>query len=315
MRIISLLLLLFLVGCGYHSPGGSDDWVGEEGSAIDINQKRRPLGKDDRGWFVIDVDFIRHTRTGLGGGERSLDAVESDDPHGIVESSLQDPQDLGLELGLCGHIGADALVFVEDDESSVLIDPRAGDEADHSVGRALLVLFFDLDRGLRLDLASVPVVELGWIDLDQVGVLFEHAGPRFRIALVHQGSGFVGSCRCRLLGAQGRGGEDQEQQRTEDPFHSEGEAPSPSCLRNGRVTAVILSWHDGFSPGDCISHQDRKPGKAAPPRFRYRLGVERPFSWSFGLRMNGGNRTALAMTVYAADSRLPSRRSTAHIDD
>jgi hypothetical protein len=30
MRIVSLLLLLFLVGCGYHSPGHSDDWVGGE---------------------------------------------------------------------------------------------------------------------------------------------------------------------------------------------------------------------------------------------------------------------------------------------
>lgn len=30
MRIISLLLLLFLAGCGYHSPGHSDDWVGDE---------------------------------------------------------------------------------------------------------------------------------------------------------------------------------------------------------------------------------------------------------------------------------------------
>ena len=30
MRIISLLLLLLLVGCGYHSPGNSDNWVGDE---------------------------------------------------------------------------------------------------------------------------------------------------------------------------------------------------------------------------------------------------------------------------------------------
>jgi hypothetical protein len=30
MRIISLLLLLFLVGCGYHSPGDYDNWVGDE---------------------------------------------------------------------------------------------------------------------------------------------------------------------------------------------------------------------------------------------------------------------------------------------
>ena len=30
MRILSLLLLLLLVGCGYHSPGNSDNWVGDE---------------------------------------------------------------------------------------------------------------------------------------------------------------------------------------------------------------------------------------------------------------------------------------------
>ncbi len=34
MRIISLLLLLFLVGCGYHSPGQSDDWVGDEARVL-----------------------------------------------------------------------------------------------------------------------------------------------------------------------------------------------------------------------------------------------------------------------------------------
>jgi hypothetical protein len=34
MRIVSLLLLLFLVGCGYHSPGDSDDWVGDEARVL-----------------------------------------------------------------------------------------------------------------------------------------------------------------------------------------------------------------------------------------------------------------------------------------
>jgi hypothetical protein len=34
MRIISLLLLLFLVGCGYHSPGDSDGWVGDEARVL-----------------------------------------------------------------------------------------------------------------------------------------------------------------------------------------------------------------------------------------------------------------------------------------
>ena len=74
------------------------------------------------------------------------------------------PEELGFELGLRWDLGVDALILVEDDEPSILVDPRAGDEVDHAVGGALLVLFGDLDRGMRLDLAAVPVVELGWIE-------------------------------------------------------------------------------------------------------------------------------------------------------
>ena len=107
---------------------------------VDVDQDRRPLGKDDRGWVVVDSDLVRDARSCLVRGKCGLHAVESDDPHGIVEPSLQDTQDLGLELGLCGDLGADPQILVEDDESSLLVDPRAGDEVDHAVGRALLVL-------------------------------------------------------------------------------------------------------------------------------------------------------------------------------
>jgi hypothetical protein len=65
MRIVSLLLLLFLVGCGYHSPGHSDDWVGGEARLLYVQLFENGTGEPYLENYMTDALVAELSRSRL----------------------------------------------------------------------------------------------------------------------------------------------------------------------------------------------------------------------------------------------------------
>ena len=171
--------------------------------AVDENEQSWSLTVEDPRRLILQGLGGRPLGLGLRDGQIGLQAIERDRHHGARKVPAQCRRVLTRLLGRAGKVHSRDLDLIERDEPVLPVDLGLRREPDDSV-----VLLGGRDRlnrhcGPSLDRVSLPLLDLGLIDGDDMAITDKLAWPG---TITLRRGGWSGrSRRCGGLGAGGRG--------------------------------------------------------------------------------------------------------------